>query len=72
MQDDRFGELMTALIVSDLANELRDESATFTLLAPTDEVFQRAPRELINRILADKELVKSKHYFICLVKITVL
>ena len=60
LSEDRFGELATALIVSDIGNELRDSTKSFTLFAPTDKAFRTAPRELINRILGDKELVKSK------------
>lgn len=59
ISDDRFSELVTALIVSDVGNELRDVTKTFTIFAPTDSAFRSAPPEIINRILTDKELVKK-------------
>lgn len=59
---ERFGELVTALIVSDLGNELRETGESYTIFAPTDRAFRSAPSEIINRILNDKELVRSMYY----------
>ena len=56
MADSRFQELVTALIVSDLGNELRDVRAdSVTLFAPTDDAFRRAPPLLIERLMQQED-----------------
>lgn len=54
-----FGELVTALIVSGLGNILRDTTKTYTVFAPTDEAFRNVPEVVMDRILADPELLKK-------------
>lgn len=60
LREDRFGELVTALIVTQLGNILRDENRMFTLFAPTDEAFRNAPPDVIERILNDKNVLESR------------
>ena len=58
MADDRFGELVTGLIVSDLGNALRDIDAdSVTIFAPTDNAFRRAPPLLIQRLFEEDDKV---------------
>lgn len=59
-EDSRFGEFVTALILTGLAEELRERAGTYTVFAPTDEAFANAPQDLMRRVLNDKEEVKSK------------
>jgi uncharacterized surface protein with fasciclin (FAS1) repeats len=61
LNDGRFEELVTALIVSGLATELREADGHFTLIAPTDDAFHAAPEEVLQRILTDKEMLKRKN-----------
>ena len=56
LEDDRFGEMVTAFIVSGL--DLRGPGP-YTVFAVTDEAFTNAPEEVIERILNDEDLLKS-------------
>ena len=57
--DDRFGELVTAMIVTQLGNILRDNSRFLTVFAPTDAAFRNAPPAVVERILEDKDILQS-------------
>ena len=57
--DDRFGELVTAIIVTQLGNLLRDNSHFLTVFAPTDTAFRKAPPAIVERILEDKDVLES-------------
>ena len=59
INDDRFGELVTALIVTQLGNILRDTKQSFTIFAPTDTAFRDAPQSVVERILNNKEVLES-------------
>ena len=59
--DPNLGEFVTALVLTDLANNLRGSTGAYTIFAPTDEAFRNAPKNLINRVLNDNSLVESKH-----------
>ena len=59
LADGRFEELVTGLIVTGLANELRDKGH-YTIIAPTDDAFRGAPEGVLDRILTDKESLKSQ------------
>lgn len=64
LQDGRFGELVTALIVSGLGNDLRGPGP-FTVFAPTDAAFRKAPQEVVDRILNNKDaLLKLLKYHV--------
>ncbi len=58
--DDDLGEFVTALVLTDLANELRGASGSYTIIAPTDEAFRKAPKDLITRVFSDNTLVESE------------
>ncbi len=60
LKDDRFGEFVTALVVTQLVTILRDENKHFTLFIPTDEAFTDAPPDVVERILSDKNTLESK------------
>ena len=57
----QFGELITALIVTELGNQLRDDTKMFTVFAPTDAAFRNAPQGVMNRILGDKDLLQRTY-----------
>ncbi len=59
--DDDLGEFVTALVLTNLANELRGASGSYTILAPTDQAFQNAPIDFITRVLSDNILVESEY-----------
>ncbi|KAI0230149.1 Transforming growth factor-beta-induced protein ig-h3 [Lamellibrachia satsuma] len=64
LRDGKFGELVTALIVTGLGNDLREEGP-FTIFAPTDAAFRKAPQEVVDRILNNKEvLMKLLRYHV--------
>jgi len=53
----QFGELATALIVTQLGGILRSDENSHTVFAPTDEAFRNAPQKIVDKILNDKELL---------------
>ena len=59
LRDNRFGEFVTALVVTQLVSVLRDENRQFTLFAPTDATFTDAPPDVVERILSDKDVLES-------------
>ena len=61
IQDDRFGELVTAFIVTQLGNVLRDTTRYYTVFAPTDLAFRNAPQGIVSRILDDKTTLESMY-----------
>ena len=63
MGDDRFGEVVTAMVVTQLMTLLRDNSRFLTVFAPTDAAFRRAPPDLVERILQDKHVLESQCIF---------
>ena len=56
----QFGELATALIVTQLGSNLRSDESFHTVFAPTDEAFRNAPQKIVDKILNDKELLTSE------------
>lgn len=54
--------LKTAVAASDLSSLLESEGQ-YTLLAPTNEAFEKIPRETLNRILGDPEALRGKCLF---------
>lgn len=54
-EDGRFTTLVTALQATGLDETLSDESASFTVFAPTDEAFALLGEETINNLLADTD-----------------
>lgn len=55
--------LKTAVAASDLSSLLESEGQ-YTLLAPTNEAFEKIPRETLNRILGDPEALRGECWFI--------
>lgn len=53
-----FNTLAAALEAADLVDTLKSEGP-FTVFAPTDEAFAKIPKEQLDSILADKELLTS-------------
>ena len=51
--DPRFSTLVTALEAADLVSTLADETAVFTVFAPTDDAFDLLGSETINALLED-------------------
>lgn len=54
--------LKAAVAASDL-NSLLESEGQYTLLAPTNEAFEKIPRETLNRILGDPEALRGKRLF---------
>lgn len=50
------------MAASDL-NSLLESEGQYTLLAPTNEAFEKIPRETLNRILGDPEALRGKRLF---------
>jgi uncharacterized surface protein with fasciclin (FAS1) repeats len=57
--DGRFETLVTALQATGLDATLDDESATFTVFAPTDDAFAALGEEAINGLLADTDTLRD-------------
>jgi uncharacterized surface protein with fasciclin (FAS1) repeats len=53
-QDGRFSELAKAMQQSGFVNRLHDLQQPCTILAPSDEAFQKIPQSRLDRILKDK------------------
>jgi uncharacterized surface protein with fasciclin (FAS1) repeats len=53
LADPQFSTLVTALEAADLVTTLADETAVFTVFAPTDDAFAALGEETINSLLAD-------------------
>ena len=66
-QKNRFGELVTSLILTGVAVELQDDSKMFTVFAPTDAAFRNLAPELLDRIIRkkDNEALKSRSTTYC-------
>jgi uncharacterized surface protein with fasciclin (FAS1) repeats len=56
---DDFSTLVAALTAADLVATLSDESATFTVFAPTNRAFSKIDSEVLNNLLGDKEALTS-------------
>uniref|UniRef100_A0A8D2MU49 Transforming growth factor-beta-induced protein ig-h3 n=1 Tax=Zonotrichia albicollis TaxID=44394 RepID=A0A8D2MU49_ZONAL len=56
--EDSLETLRTAVAASDLSSLLESEGQ-YTLLAPTNEAFEKIPRETLNRILGDPEALRD-------------
>lgn len=54
-----FNTLLIAAAAADLAEVLADESATYTVFAPTDAAFAQLPESTLNALLADTEALKN-------------
>jgi uncharacterized surface protein with fasciclin (FAS1) repeats len=54
-----FNTLLIAAAAAGLADVLADESATFTVFAPTDAAFAQIPESTLNALLADTEALKN-------------
>jgi uncharacterized surface protein with fasciclin (FAS1) repeats len=54
-----FNTLLIAAAAAGLADVLADESATFTVFAPTDEAFAQIPESTLEALLADTEALKN-------------
>uniref|UniRef100_A0A8D2PS71 Transforming growth factor-beta-induced protein ig-h3 n=1 Tax=Zosterops lateralis melanops TaxID=1220523 RepID=A0A8D2PS71_ZOSLA len=61
--EDSLETLRTAVAASDLSSLLESEGQ-YTLLAPTNEAFEKIPRETLNRILGDPEALRGECWFI--------
>jgi uncharacterized surface protein with fasciclin (FAS1) repeats len=53
-QDGRFSELAKAMQQSGFVTRLRELQQPCTILAPSDEAFQKIPQSRLERILNDK------------------
>jgi transforming growth factor-beta-induced protein len=53
LADPQFSTLVTALEAADLVSTLADETAVFTVFAPTDDAFALLGTDTINSLLAD-------------------
>jgi uncharacterized surface protein with fasciclin (FAS1) repeats len=54
-----FNTLLIAAAAAGLADVLADESATFTVFAPTDDAFSQIPQSTLDALLADTEALKN-------------
>jgi transforming growth factor-beta-induced protein len=54
-----FGTLLAALDATELDDVLSDETATFTVFAPTDEAFEALGQDTIDGLLADPETLSD-------------
>ncbi|MFY8351293.1 fasciclin domain-containing protein [Pseudoalteromonas sp. SSM20] len=54
-----FNTLLIAAAAAGLADVLADESATYTVFAPTDAAFAQIPESTLNALLADTEALKN-------------
>lgn len=54
-----FNTLLTAATAAGLDSVLADESATYTVFAPTDAAFAQLPESTLNALLADTEALKN-------------
>ncbi|XP_034259458.1 transforming growth factor-beta-induced protein ig-h3 [Pantherophis guttatus] len=52
-------ETLRAAVAAAGLNNLLDSEGQFTLLAPTNEAFEKIPKEMFNRILGDPEALKA-------------
>lgn len=50
-----------AAVAASGLNNLLESDGQFTLLAPTNEAFEKIPAETLNRILGDPEALKGEH-----------
>lgn len=50
-QEGKFNTFLEAAQAADLAKALQDETATWTILAPTDDAFARLPADTLERLL---------------------
>lgn len=58
--EDTFETLRAAVAASGL-NTVLEGDGQFTLLAPTNEAFEKIPAETLNRILGDPEALRGEH-----------
>lgn len=56
---DNFSTLVAALTAADLVTTLADESATFTVFAPTNAAFSKIDESALNALLADQEALSN-------------
>ena len=56
----RFDTLVTAVLAADLQGTLGDESAQFTVFAPTDEAFAKLPKGTVENLLKEENRDKLK------------
>lgn len=52
---------MQAAVAASGLNTLLEGDGQFTLLAPTNEAFEKIPAETLNRILGDPEALRGEH-----------
>jgi len=52
-----FSTLVTAVTAADLVDVLADPEAEWTVFAPTNDAFAALPEDVLNMVLADKELL---------------
>lgn len=57
--DDRFETLVTALTTANLVDTLNDETATFTVFAPTDAAFAKIPEPVLAGLLGDVDALSG-------------
>jgi transforming growth factor-beta-induced protein len=57
-KDSRFATLVAGLKIAELVDTLNGKGP-FTILAPTDDAFDKIPREALNTLLADKEALSK-------------
>ena len=60
IEDDRFGELVTAMVITGFTSKLLDKKKDYTLFAPTDAAFRAAPPDVMERILNNKDILHSE------------
>lgn len=56
---DTFSTLVSALSAADLVTTLADESATFTVFAPTNDAFAKIDADALANLLADKDALTN-------------
>lgn len=57
--DANFSTLVTALSAANLVDTLADETATFTVFAPTNDAFAAIPSDTLNAIIADTDTLTA-------------
>ena len=57
--DENFSTLVAALTAADLVDTLADETATFTVFAPTNDAFAAIPSDTLDAILADTDTLTA-------------
>jgi uncharacterized surface protein with fasciclin (FAS1) repeats len=62
-QDGRFSELAKAMEKSGFVDRLRNSQQPCTILAPSDEAFQKIPQSRLEKIMKDKHAREGIYQF---------